>query len=242
MSKYAIMLLGVGVLCIIVFIFLVTTKHDKQPRTIDKSIDQSHAITYLPLGDSYTIGQSVPKNERWPNQLILQLAKHNITMRIVANPSVTGYTTQDLIDTELPLITHYHPQFATVLIGVNDYIQGVPIATFQKNLVYIISFLKQHMSQPQQIMLITIPDYAETPTGAQFGNPQTATSAIEAFNSVIVSVGQTYAIPVANIFPISQQVSGTTDYIASDGLHPSGKQYALWTNIISQTFLQNSLF
>ncbi len=199
------------------------------------------AIRYLPLGDSYTIGQSVPEQDRWPNQLAARLAAKGTTLQIVANPSATGYTTQDLIDHELPLVTQLKPDFVTILIGVNDYVQGVPIGTFQKNLAYIVAMLQQEMTKPKNIVLVTIPDYGKTPAGAQFGSPQTSQAGVEAFNAIIQKVASNQKLPLADIFPISQQVADDPSLIAGDGLHPSGKQYTAWTNIIYDTIQSSGL-
>lgn len=201
----------------------------------------ANSVTYLPLGDSYTIGQSVGVDERWPNQLVDRFKAKNRSIKIVDNPSVTGYTTQDLIDRELPLMQKYKPQFVTILIGVNDYVQGVPIETFQKNLEYIIKTVESQIAVPKNIVLVTIPDYGKTPTGAQYGNPDDSRKAIIEFNALIIQAGKDHKLPVADIFPASEKVATDATLIANDGLHPSGKQYSLWTDTIEAAMIQNRL-
>lgn len=191
-------------------------------------------IRYLPLGDSYTIGQSVAEAERWPNQLAEAYKPAGKSLRIVANPAVTGYTSQDLIDKELPLVKQLKPDFVTVLIGVNDYVQGVPEAVFRTNLQAIIASLQSDMARPQNILLVTIPDYAKTPGGARFGDPAAASISIENFNRIIVDAAQNANLPHADIFAVSQRVVNEPALTASDGLHPSGRQYQAWTAIIQQ--------
>jgi acyl-CoA thioesterase-1 len=237
--KVVLMVLGIVIVVLVVGISVraVKTHHQSALKTTTTQADTS-GIRYLPLGDSYTIGQSVAANERWPNQLVARLKSDNIDMQIVDNPSVTGYTTQDLINTELPLVPKFKPQFVSLLIGVNDYVQGVPIQTFTQHLDFIITTLQKELPHPNEILLVTIPDYGKTPTGAEFGNPATSEAGIIAFNNVIKQVGVTYKLPVADIFPISQQVANDPGLIASDGLHPSGKEYAQWTNVIFQTLKQ----
>lgn len=192
-------------------------------------------LRYLPLGDSYTIGQSVGADQRWPNQLTKKLENDNIHLKIVGNPAVTGYTSQDLIDRELPLVKTLQPDFVTVQIGVNDYVQRVSIQTFQKNLNQILDAVQKGIPQPTKIVLVTIPDYAKTPTGAQYGDPVAATAAIAAFNDIIKITGSARGLPVADVFGVSQKVVSDPSLTASDGLHPSGKQYALWTEEIFKT-------
>jgi acyl-CoA thioesterase-1 len=241
MSTLKLVGIGVTVIAIITAIVLLrpdNTKTTSQPATpvaVKTNSDNASAITYLPLGDSYTIGQSVSESDRWPNQLIARLANDGKQLKIVANPSVTGYTTQNLIDRELSLVPKLKPDFVTILIGVNDYVQGVDASTFQHNLDYIISTVQKQLLKPGNIVLVTIPDYGKTPTGAQYGSPQESEKGIAAFNAIITTAGAKYNLPVADIFAVSQKVAADRSLIASDGLHPSGKEYTAWTNIIYQT-------
>ena len=130
---------------ILVFVAALVLSHRHGSAKVAAPIPnkEGNTVTYLPLGDSYTIGQSVTKNERWPNQLVEKFASSGTKLQITANPSVTGYTSQDLIDRELPLVPKIKPDFVTVLIGVNDYVQGVDSVTFQKNLNYILTSLQK---------------------------------------------------------------------------------------------------
>lgn len=217
-----------------------STKKSPESRPAQISVD-SHDISYLPLGDSYTIGQSVAMDERWPNQLVADYQPHGKHLKILTNPSVTGYTTQNLIDQELPLVRRLHPQFVTVLIGVNDYVQGVSADTFRVHLHTIVSEIQRELSNPDNILLVTIPDYSKTPTGALFGNPATATLGIQQFNKIIKQTAATYHIPVADIFSISQQVASDSSLIANDGLHPSGKEYTAWVSIIKNVLIANNI-
>ena len=199
-------------------------------------------ISYLPLGDSYTIGQSVAEQDRWPNQLVNRLQADGVKLQLVANPSVTGYTTQNLIDKELPLLQRYHPAFVTILIGVNDYVQGVSAATFQENLTFIIDAVQRSQGTMPKLVLVTIPDYGRTPTGSRYGSPAESAVGIAAFNKIITTVGNSRSLPVVDIFTISQGVSKDPSLTADDGLHPSAKQYTLWTTAIYNTIHDASLF
>ncbi|MEO7364047.1 MAG: SGNH/GDSL hydrolase family protein [Candidatus Saccharimonadales bacterium] len=199
------------------------------------------SLRYLPLGDSYTIGQSVAEQERWPNQLVAKLAADGTKLVIIANPAVTGYTSQNLIDSELPLVAQLKPDFVTIQIGVNDYVQGVSSSDFAANLDNIIRAVQSKLTKPENILLVTIPDYGKTPTGAQYGSPASSEAAIISFNLIITDAARRYHLPVADIFAVSQRVLDDPSLIAPDGLHPSGKQYADWTSIIYATMQANHL-
>ncbi|HSH55717.1 MAG TPA: SGNH/GDSL hydrolase family protein [Candidatus Limnocylindrales bacterium] len=188
-------------LVLILLIALVLTYQNQTPKA--PVSNNPNAIRYLPLGDSYTIGESVAEADRWPNQLVRRLAQNGKQLEIVANSSVTGYTTQNLIDRELPLVQELKPDFVTILIGVNDYVQGVDAATFEQRLDYIISTTQKQLAKPGNIALVTIPDYGKTPSGSQYGSPGSSEAGIKAFNTIIAQAGIKYNLPVADIFTAS---------------------------------------
>ncbi len=225
------------VLSIIAAIFTILHR----PRTAVTSAVIPGAIRYLPLGDSYTIGESVSENQRWPNQLASRLAQDGKKLQIVANPSVTGYTTQDLIDRELPLLPRLKPDFVTILIGVNDYVQGVDAQSFQQHLEYIVTTVQNQLAKPNNLVLITIPDYGKTPSGERFSNPQSAEAGVREFNQIITDTASEHKLAIADIFGVSQKVVSDPSLIASDGLHPSGKQYTDWTDVIYAALQSNKL-
>lgn len=226
----------------LVAILLIVTVLAVRVRLPKPAVNHNHnAIRYLPLGDSYTIGESVAKTDRWPNQLVARISNNGPQMEIVANPSMTGYTTHNLIDRELPLVTKLKPDFVTIQIGVNDYVQKVGEATFSQNLEYIISNVQKQLRKPGNMVLVTIPDYGKTPTGAHFGSPLSSEAGVIAFNKIIAGAAAKYKLPVADIFTISQKVAGDPSLLANDGLHPSAKQYSEWTDVIYQTLRENKL-
>lgn len=188
-------------------------------------------IRYVALGDSYTIGEGVPSEESWPVLLTKHLQQNDIDIELVANPSRTGWTTQQVLDRELPLFENLNPTFATLLIGVNDYVQGVNITTFRSRLAQIMDLVLSKLPRKENFIVITIPDYSATPTGSQFSGPSTSAD-IERFNTVIKEEAAKRNIPVVDIYPLTQQMKDHPELVVADGLHPSGKEYALWEEMI----------
>src|SRR5437667_11023298 len=82
-------------------------------------------VRYFPIGDSYTIGEGLDANENFPSLLTAHLNQSGIAIELLGNPAKTGWTTQDAIDNDLPLFKRLKPDFSTLLIGVNDWVQGV---------------------------------------------------------------------------------------------------------------------
>lgn len=194
-------------------------------------------LRYVALGDSYTIGTSVAVDERWPDQLVRSLGGDPPVLDLVANLGVNGYTSSDLIHRELPAIARVRPAFVTMLIGVNDVVQGVPIAAYDANVAAILDRLRQRLP-PDRIVTVAVPDYTVTPAGADYGDPARQRSAISAVNAIMARLSAARGIRFVDIFDISRRVPEDLSLVARDGLHPSGAQYALWVERIRPVVLE----
>ncbi len=192
----------------------------------------SNQIRFVSLGDSYTIGQGLPSQDTWPVLLIEKLRAKEIKIVLVANPSVTGWTTQDLIDRELPIYDSSDPDFATLLIGVNDWIQGVDEDTFRRNLRQIIDRMQKKLPNKNHLILVTIPDFSVTATGKIYDTKGKASLGLKRFNDIIKEEGKLRNLPVVDIFPITQEMKNDPSLVNPDGLHPSRSEYKLWTDKI----------
>ncbi len=189
-------------------------------------------IRYAAIGDSYTIGEGVKETERWSNLLVEHLNHEGIELEIVCNPSVTGWTTQQVIDKELPVYRNSKPDFATLLIGVNDWVQDISAEKFRENLRFIISEMQKELKNKQHILLVTIPDFSATPEGPKYSRGRDITKGLAEFNEIIKQEATVKHLLVADIFEVSQQIKGDASLVAADGLHPSGKEYERWEKVI----------
>jgi len=195
-----------------------------------QTIKVKEPVNFLALGDSYTIGQSVGVNERWPKQLITGLSNLGYAtgeLKIIAQ---TGWRTDNLqnaINQQLPLSGY---SLVSLLIGVNNQFQGGNIQTyaieFEALLVQAISLAGNN---PSHVFVLSIPDYAFTPYGN--GNPSIS-SQIDEFNNVNRLITSNYNVKYIDITPISRRGLAEPALVATDGLHPSGAMYALWVQEI----------
>jgi lysophospholipase L1-like esterase len=193
------------------------------------SVTPGEGLRYVALGDSYTIGTSVTEAERWPNQLVARVPE----LELVANLAVNGFTSRDVIEVELPQLDALRPDFITLLIGVNDVVQGVPVETYRANVQRILDDAVDRVGA-SRVLVVTTPDYTVTPSGADYGDPVRQAAAIREFNQVLLEVTLIFAIRVVDIHDISLEARTDRTLVASDGLHPSGAQYALWVDRIEQ--------
>lgn len=191
-----------------------------------KSMAQT--ISYVALGDSYTIGTGANEEQAWPVLLTQHLKRNKVNIELVANPSVNGRTTQGLIEYSLPILDASKPTFVTLLIGTNDWVIGMDAVTFQQNLIYIIEHIQKQLPDKSKLVLLTLPDFSLTPSGANYGKGRDISKGLSEFNKIISSEALKRKLKIVDLFELSQEVKTNPDLISDDGLHPSAKGYAAW--------------
>lgn len=196
------------------------------------SCAQKNEISYLALGDSYTIGESVAENLRWPVQLAEQLNNSGFSVDEPKIIATTGWTTDELqnaINKENP-VTDY--DLVSLLIGVNNQYRGYPINQYKKEFKEL---LQQAISfadgKAENVFVVSIPNYGVTPFGMQKGEDRIRKELL-VYDSIADSISSEFNIPFINITPVSEKAKEDSSYIASDQLHPSGKQYSEWVDLI----------
>jgi len=192
-------------------------------------------LRYVALGDSYTIGTSVTPAEPWPVQLVRALdatAGVTASLELVANLGVNGYTSAELVRDQLPELLALRAGFASVLIGVNDVVQGLPSATYAANLRTTLEALLASLPA-NRIVTVAIPDYTVTPHGADYGDLLQQRREIATFNAIMARQSGERGIRHIDIVDLSLQAAEDRSLVAADGLHPSGAQYRLWVERIA---------
>ncbi len=189
-------------------------------------------IRYVAIGDSYSIGEGASPNESWPALLMRHLNDKGLHVDLVANPSRTGWTTQQAIDRELPIFVQSEPTFATLQIGVNDWVQGVDAETFRKNFVYLVDQMLALLRGKNRLLIVTIPDFGVTPNGPKYARGRNISEGLTRFNQIIIEEATKRGVHAVDVFPISKQMGDDPSLVAADGLHPSAKEYADWEKIV----------
>lgn len=195
--------------------------------TTSNETPENPKYTYLALGDSYTIGESVRETERWPVQLTEQLRNRNYEMAAPMIIAKTGWTTSDLLrgmDQNLEVQRDF--DLVSILIGVNNQYQGKLITEYEEELRQIFRRAINHSKTLEKgVFAVSIPDYGYTPFGSS--NQEKISAEIDRFNQVFKRVADEFGVVFYNITPISRD-SNNPELVASDGLHPSALQYQLW--------------
>jgi lysophospholipase L1-like esterase len=189
-------------------------------------------IRYAVIGDSYSIGEGATERESWPALLAQRLTKSGRPVALVANPSRTGWTTADAIEYELPSFRKARPNFATLMLGANDWVQGVEETTFRERMAHLMEEMLRVLPNEKRLLVINIPDFSVTPDGPTYARGRDIAAGLTKFNQVIAEEAKQRRVPTVNIFPLSQKMGGDRSLVAVDGLHPSTKAYAQWAEFI----------
>ncbi len=191
------------------------------------------ALSYLALGDSYTIGEGVPEAGRWPVQLAAALRDEGIALadpRIIAT---TGWTTDELafgIDGAEPLGEW---DFVSLLIGVNNQYRGRSAMDYRGEFETLLKrAIGYARGRAERVLVLSIPDWGVTPfVKTTQATPQTIATELDAFNAAAQVVCEARGVAFVDITPVSRQRGGETEMLAEDGLHPSAAMYTLWTQL-----------
>ena len=195
-------------------------------------------IRYAVIGDSYSCGEGAKPSESWPALLTAHLKQQGLNIDLVSNPSVTGWTTKDAIDKELPKFVNSNPNFATLLVGVNDWVQGVDEVSFRNRLSYLLDSMLAVLPNKKRLLLVTIPDFGVTPTGHKYSRGRNIHEGIMQFNKIVIEEAHKRGLQVVDIFPLSKKMGEDKSLVAKDGLHPSAKTYAEWERLIFPSALE----
>ena len=193
---------------------------------------QNQSIRYVALGDSYTIGTGAIPEESWPAVLTRRLQEKNISIQLMANLGRNGWTSQNVIEYQLPVLKKLKPNFVTLLIGTNDWVQGVPPETFRKNIKFLMDEILATVPSQNSFVVLTVPDFSLMPSGHFYGGGRNISQGLAAFNAIIQEEAKKRNLLVVDIYTFSQTLESDSSLVSSDGLHPSAKAYALWADFI----------
>jgi acyl-CoA thioesterase I len=180
---------------------------------------------YVAIGDSFTIGTgSTPERSfpallasRWPAATLENLA-------------VNGFTSNDVIDRELPQLASFHPDFATLAIGANDIVRGASAETYRAHLQTIFTVIGESVPRCH-VVVLPQPDWAVSPAARSFGSPEATAAKIRDFNAILKQQAMEHGARYLDLFALMRRQADAR-MLASDGLHPSAAAYQAWADEI----------
>jgi len=204
---------------------------------LGQALSKSKPIKFLALGDSYTIGESVEENLRWPNQLSDALSKKGFQIERPRIIATTGWRTDNLKDAIKAARLKEEYTLVSLLIGVNNQYQGRSAVQYNPEFKELLeTAIKLAKGRKENVFVVSIPDYGYTP----FGKPKQAdiSEAIDQFNEVNKNITASMGIKYVSITDISRLGLDQPDLVAEDGLHPSGKMYTMWVERILRPLIE----
>ncbi len=194
----------------------------------------TNSIRFMPIGDSYTIGNGVKVSERWPNLLVESVRREGITIELIYNPAISGYDAQDALVRELPLFEKERPDFATLFIGTNDSFRSRDVEVFKRDYVEILERMQNALTKKENLVVITIPNYLNFP-GAR--GAAISVDEVKKYNMVIREEAGKRNLMVVDLFSDNQLKDES--FFISDGIHPNPKGIKVWHDLIFPVVLQS---
>jgi lysophospholipase L1-like esterase len=198
----------------------------------------SHINSMLCLGDSYTIGESVPLHAGFPYQTIQLLRKKGFHFHAPEIVAQTGWTSFELADHILNQQLEASYDFVTLLIGVNNQYRGLPIKGFENDFEFLLKKAIHFAGgNSKKCVVISIPDWSVTPFASKrsIGN---ASKEIDAFNLICQNFASKHQCHFINITAQTRLAKNDTSLLAGDQLHYSAKSHAVWANELATTIEQ----
>ena len=184
--------------------------------------------TYLALGDSYSIGESVLLYQSFPYQVVQLLRKKGVNISAPEVIAKTGWTTDELSSglTECQLLPQY--SYVTLLIGVNNQYRGRSVEEYKMEFETLLKQALQFVKEKKErVIILSIPDYSLTPF-AESMNREKIAEEIDLYNSVNKAVSLQYKVNYVDITLHGRKAANDPSFITSDKLHPSAKAYKKW--------------
>jgi len=193
---------------------------------------QQKTLSYLALGDSYTIGEGVELSDRYPMQLVQEW--NRTAKKPFASPLIiakTGWTVDELeagIQATPTAAEGY--DLVTLLIGVNNQYRGRSVESFavdfEKMLQRAISFAR---GKKKRVVVLSIPDWGVTPFAISKGvDPAQVAAGIDAYNETKKAICAKNGVKFIDITSEYRIAGALPEGVVEDQLHPSKLIYKKW--------------
>ena len=201
--------------------------------TVDDNLNTpiENPYSFIALGDSYTIGEGVNEDERWPNQFVDVAYENGVDFDQPMIIAETGWKTYDLLNAINQTNFSKKYDYISLLIGVNNQFNSRPIDEFEEDLNKLMDEMKRIKKNDGSIIIISIPDWGYTPFG-ESSDMSDISEQINLFNSSLRKFASTNDLKYVDVTEISRRGINEPDLITNDNLHPSGTMYLEWAKKI----------
>lgn len=195
---------------------------------------QKKKLTYLALGDSYTIGEGVPAEENFPHQLVTLVRKKGVEIGEPVIVAKTGWTTDELMNAIKEAKLQQRYDYVTLLIGVNNQYRGRSVDEYSLQFeMLLLKAIQFAGGDTTHVTVVSIPDWGATPFAKEKGRDRAkVTEEINAFNKENRNIAYRYKVKYVDITPGTREALVDPELLTNDKLHPSGKEYKRWADAI----------
>jgi len=194
-------------------------------------------VRFLALGNSYTVGTGVPIEDRWPVQLARRLRQQGLPLPDVRLVAQNGWTTDELMrGTQSAQLS---PTFdlVSLQIGVNNQFRGYDLQTYRQEFRQLLeTAIGLAAGKSTRVLVLSIPDWGVTPFAMGRDRGQIALES-DRFNAVNRDEAEKVRVQHVDVTPLTREKGDQVAFLASDDLHPSGKMYAAWVQLLLPTVL-----
>jgi lysophospholipase L1-like esterase len=222
-----------------ILFFFICSSNSCTKKDID-TMPAAKKYYYLALGDSYTIGESVPSADNFPSQVVSSMLNNAIpfySARIIAK---TGWTTDELeagiviANTSDPLRFAY--DFVSLLIGVNNQYRGRTADNYKPEFEALLKKAILYAgNKADHVIVLSIPDWGITPFASGRDRAKIAAE-IDAYNAANKEIALRYNVHYIDITTWTREAASNPSLLAPDGLHPSGIEYKRWAESLVKFF------
>ncbi len=201
--------------------------------------NNADTISYLALGDSYTIGTEIAFSENYPSQIAQALKDSlnaEVDLKVIAQ---NAWRADDLKRAIKRATLKDQYDLVTLLIGVNNQYQGWDVKDFKPEFLDLLDTAIQFANgNKSKVSVFSIPNYGVTPFGAE--KREQITSELQVYNQAIDSMCQLIGVDFYDVFEVSLEAEKNPDFVAKDGLHPTKQQYAKWVEPYLKAIIQKA--
>ncbi len=196
--------------------------------------DARAAGRYLALGDSYTIGEGVAPEGRWPVQLARRLRGDGVAIDDPQIIATTGWTTDELSAAMDTAAFSRSYALVTLLIGVNNQYRARSLANYREEFAALLArAIALAGERADHVIVVSIPDWGITGFARAHGRDAHRVGIeIDAFNATAREIARDRGVAFVDVTAISRDAGDAPDALVDDRLHPSAAQYARWTDAI----------
>jgi lysophospholipase L1-like esterase len=188
-------------------------------------------VRFLALGDSYTIGEGVPPEARWPVVLTGLLRGRGLPVEEPEIVATTGWTTDELdaaIDAAAPRGPY---ALVTLLVGVNDQYRGRGVDAFRPAFAALLARAVAFAGgDAGRVVVLSIPDWGVTPF-AEGRDRDAVALEIDRFNAACCAAALASGAAWVDVTAQGRAAGPDPAFLAPDGLHPSARAYAAWARL-----------